>query len=65
MLMAAKPEPKNEEKGLCCPRCGCAHAVASDTAKVWYTRPSKYCIRRSRICRNCGNNFGTVERVTS
>lgn len=45
-----------EQRGLCCPRCGCRHLP------VLYTRPRTNHILRVRRCRHCGRRVTTRER---
>jgi transcriptional regulator NrdR family protein len=54
-VVAQKPD---DQRGLRCPKCGCAHW------RVIYTRarPGGRLVRR-RECRNCGKGVITTERV--
>ncbi len=47
------------EKGLSCPKCGCRDL------RTYYTRPKEDYILRKRICRNCGREVMTRERLGS
>jgi transcriptional regulator NrdR family protein len=53
----SEPKPP-EQRGLQCPKCGCAHW------RVVYTRPRPggRLVRR-RECRHCGKTVITTERV--
>jgi len=49
----------SEQRGIVCPRCGCAHY------EVCNTEPLKTnSIRRRRICRNCGKKIVTYEGIS-
>ncbi len=45
------------ETGLECPKCGCRDL------RAYYTRPRPGYILRKRICRHCGNDVVTRERI--
>lgn len=54
---ARQPEPKEEQRGLCCRGCGCGHF------RVIYTRKATGGkIRRRRECRHCGRRLTTTEK---
>ncbi|HOK96389.1 MAG TPA: hypothetical protein PK052_06780 [Anaerohalosphaeraceae bacterium] len=44
--------------GLRCPSCGCTHFYTIDSRPIVGNR-----IRRRRICRNCGRQVRTIERI--
>lgn len=44
-------------KGVRCPSCGCGHAP------VYKTRERLSQVMRIRVCRHCGRQFVTRERV--
>jgi len=54
MNLATKPLRKT---GLECPRCGCRDL------RAYYTRPRGDHILRKRICRHCGREVITRERI--
>jgi len=49
-------EPK--KTGFECSKCGCRDLRVTHTRSV-----SKWCIRRYRRCRHCGNRIVTTERI--
>ena len=51
-----KPE---EQRGIVCPRCGCAHFRVIYTRALWGGR-----IVRRRECRHCSRRVTTTERAT-
>lgn len=53
----AQPTPE-EERGIRCPKCGCAHFRVIYTRQAWGG-----VIRRRRECRNCGKRMITTERL--
>lgn len=54
-------------KGIECPYCGCSHLYNAD-GKPWditNTVPQSGFIMRKRICRNCGKQITTRERIVN
>jgi transcriptional repressor NrdR len=49
---------KDEERGVRCPQCNCAHLPVLETRKLPGGR-----IMRRRECRHCGKRFSTYERA--
>lgn len=59
-IRISKPAEKLEEqRGLVCPGCGCAHFRVLYTRAAWGGR-----IIRRRECRHCGRRITTYERST-
>ena len=56
---AANSEPP-EDRGICCPKCGCAHLRVVYTRRAWGRK-----IIRRRECRHCGRRMTTYEKVTA
>lgn len=55
----SKPTEKPEEqRGLVCAKCGCAHLRVIYTRKTWGGT-----LRRRRECRHCGQRITTTEHV--
>lgn len=54
---SGKPNPKAENVGLQCRKCGCRHFVVARTVPL-----KNGSIRRYRYCRNCGKAMHTTER---
>jgi transcriptional regulator NrdR family protein len=48
----------DEQRGLRCPKCGCAHFRVLYTRQTWGGA-----LRRRRECRYCGQRITTTERV--
>lgn len=72
--MVAKQEPKSlaayqaladHGRGIACPSCGAKHIADAKPFGVVRTNPQgqQESIRRIRVCRNCGRQFITAERV--
>ena len=53
----AKTDPE-EQRGLACPKCGCAHLRVIYTRQTWGGA-----LRRRRECRFCGHRISTTERA--
>lgn len=53
------PTPRpTEQRGLVCPKCGCAQLRVVYTRPAWGGR-----LRRRRECRHCGHRITTTERA--
>jgi len=48
-----------EQRGLRCPKCGCAHFRVIYTRRAWGGK-----LVRRRECRHCGRRVTTTERVS-
>jgi transcriptional regulator NrdR family protein len=49
---------KNDNRGICCPRCGCRHFYTTHTEPLRDGR-----VRRRKVCRHCGRKMLTFETV--
>ena len=45
-----------DDRGICCPRCGCRHFYTTHTEPLRDGR-----IRRRKVCRHCGRRTVTYE----
>lgn len=54
------PTPAKQQRGIVCPRCGCAHFRVIYTRASWGER-----IIRRRECRHCGRRITTYERAAA
>lgn len=50
--------PKQPDRGIECPRCGCRHFFTTHTEPLRDGR-----IRRRKVCRHCGRRVTTFERI--
>lgn len=55
--MTTQAKPPLRQTGLVCPRCGCRDL------RAYYTRAKQDHILRKRICRHCGHEVITRERI--
>ena len=55
--MTTQAKPPLRQTGLSCPRCGCRDL------RAYYTRAKQDHILRKRICRHCGHEVITRERI--
>lgn len=59
-MKAQPPKPAetpDAQRGLRCPKCGCAHLRVVYTRQAWGGA-----LRRRRECRHCGHRITTTER---
>jgi len=55
-----KPGEKADDRGICCPRCGCRHFHTTHTEPLRDGR-----VRRRKVCRHCGRKLLTFESTAA